>query len=131
MNTDLLNLPALSIRQPWAWLILNGGKDVENRTWKTNFRGRFLIHAAKGMTREEFEAACEFSRLAGFRGDIPDGEQLARGGIVGVAELVDCTMQHRTPWFCGPYGFMLRNVAPVPFIPCKGSLGFFVPTLPR
>lgn len=43
-------MKALSIRQPWAWLILHGGKDIENRSWNTNFRGRFLIHAAAGMT---------------------------------------------------------------------------------
>ena len=39
-------MKALSIRQPWAWLILHGGKDIENRTWATKLRGRVLIHAA-------------------------------------------------------------------------------------
>jgi hypothetical protein len=48
-------MKALSIRQPWAWLILHAGKDIENRDWPTRFRGRFLIHAAKGMTRDEYE----------------------------------------------------------------------------
>jgi len=42
-------LPALSIWQPWAWLIANGYKDIENRTWWTKFRGPFLIHASKRM----------------------------------------------------------------------------------
>jgi hypothetical protein len=37
----------LSIRQPWAWLVAHGWKNIENRTWPTGFRGRFLIHAAK------------------------------------------------------------------------------------
>lgn len=46
---------ALSIRQPWAWHILNSGKDIENRDWPTRFRGRVLIHASKGMTRAEYE----------------------------------------------------------------------------
>ena len=58
MNTptvSLLRLPALSIRQPWAWMILNAGKDIENRSWQTDYRGRFLIHAAKGMTQDEYE----------------------------------------------------------------------------
>lgn len=40
-------MKALSIRQPWAWLIANGHKDIENRTSHTNFRGDFLIHASK------------------------------------------------------------------------------------
>ena len=38
---------ALSLRQPWPWAILTLGKDVENRTWKTNFRGRVMLHASK------------------------------------------------------------------------------------
>ncbi|WP_206002040.1 ASCH domain-containing protein [Paraburkholderia aromaticivorans] len=38
-------MKALSIRQPWAWLIVKGHKDIENRTWSTRFRGRVLIHA--------------------------------------------------------------------------------------
>ena len=38
--------PCLSIRQPWAWLIAHGWKNIENRTWPTGYRGRFLIHAA-------------------------------------------------------------------------------------
>ena len=33
---------ALSIRQPWAWLIVNGYKDIENRDWKTHYRGRWM-----------------------------------------------------------------------------------------
>jgi ASCH domain len=44
-------MKAPSIRQRWAWLIVNGHKDIENRAWPTKFRGRVLIHASKGMTR--------------------------------------------------------------------------------
>ncbi len=47
MDKDLLKFPILSIRQPWAWLIVNGYKDIENRTWSTRFRGKVLIHAGK------------------------------------------------------------------------------------
>lgn len=36
---------ALSIRQPWAWLIVHGFKDVEIRSWGTEYRGLFLVHA--------------------------------------------------------------------------------------
>ena len=32
-------MKALSIRQPWAWAIINAGKDIENRQWPTKFRG--------------------------------------------------------------------------------------------
>jgi len=48
-------MKAISIRQPWAWLIVNGYKDIENRSWPTKFRGRVLIHASKGMTRAEYD----------------------------------------------------------------------------
>ena len=41
-------MKALSVHQPWAWLIVNGIKIVENRSWSTEFRGRFLVHA--GLT---------------------------------------------------------------------------------
>ena len=46
---DVSTMKALSIKQPWAWLIVNGYKDIENRTWKTNYRGTFLVHASKGF----------------------------------------------------------------------------------
>jgi hypothetical protein len=44
---------ALSIRQPWAWLIVNGFKDLENRSWSTAFRGPVWIHAGKAWGRTE------------------------------------------------------------------------------
>jgi len=47
---------ALSIRQPWAWLIVNGWKDIENREWSTRFRGRLLIHAGKQIESDAVEA---------------------------------------------------------------------------
>jgi hypothetical protein len=42
-----LAVNALIIRQPWAWAVVYAGKDVENRTWQTSYRGPLLIHAAK------------------------------------------------------------------------------------
>jgi hypothetical protein len=126
----MLNL-ALSIRQPWAWAILNAGKDIENRSWRTQFRGLFYIHAAAGMTRDEYEAYLDFTRDR-YRFAFPQAlraprpEQLARGGIIGSAELVDCVADHPSPWFVGPFGFVLRNARPLPFRPLKGALGFFV-----
>jgi hypothetical protein len=44
---DLLQVPALSVRQPWADLIMDGWKPVENRTWTTDYRGPVIIHAGK------------------------------------------------------------------------------------
>lgn len=121
--------PALSIRQPWAWLILNAGKDIENRDWPTNFRGRVLIHASKTCTKREYEDAMDFMTdrqiLQGIGMNIPSIKGMDRGGIVGSVEIVDCVTRSDSPWFMGQYGFVLRNPKPMPFIPWKGRLGFF------
>ncbi len=118
---------ALSIRQPWAWLIIHGGKDIENRTWHTKFRGRFLVHASQGMTRKEYEAAYCFAldtrELTPF--DIPAFEQLQRGGIIGSVELVDSVDHSDSPWYMGQKGFLLRDPMPMEFTAAKGRLGFF------
>lgn len=121
-STPLL---CLSVRQPWAWLIVNGWKNIENREWPTRFRGRFLIHASKGMTRGEYDSAVIF--VAGFAPSlvIPPMAALDRGGIVGEAVLLDCVTRHDSEWFCGTYGFVLDEQKPLPFEPCTGALGFF------
>lgn len=135
---------ALSIRQQWAWLIvrpdLSGEartaaikdgvlKDIENRTWPTRFRGRFYIHAAKGMTRAEYEDCQDpLWSIGGPTIELPPFEDLERGGIVGTATLVDCVApQHRESWWhmSSQFGFKLADVEPLPFYPYKGSLGFF------
>jgi hypothetical protein len=121
---------ALSIRQPWAWAIIHAGKDVENRDGPTKVRGPVCIHAAKGMTKDEFDnfvvLARGMFRNGLWTGDyIPEPKALIRGGIVGVCDLVGCVEASASPWFFGRYGFVLRNVQPVEFIPVKGALGFF------
>lgn len=126
------NLPdrALSIRQPWAWAIINAGKDIENRDWSTRFRGPVCIHAAKGVTRNEYEDAANYiGRATAWKSLVPDLHALERGGIIGTAEIVDVwderLFAQPSPWFFGRYGFVLANVRPVEFIPVKGALGFF------
>lgn len=116
---------ALSIRQPWAWLILNAGKDIENRDWSTRFRGRFLVHAAKGVTRDEYEAVANFVRRLQVKRPLPEFAALPRGGVVGSVEIVDCVKYSSSPWFMGKNGFVLRDPCPTLFVPHKGRLGFF------
>jgi len=118
---------AISIRQPWAWLILNAGKDIENRSWPTKFRGHVLIHSAKGMTLAEYEDAEETLELLRLPIKLPMKHELERGGIVGEMDIVDCVTQSDSDWFFGTYGFVLRNAKPLPFQPCRGALGFFNP----
>lgn len=127
---------AISIRQPWAWAIVHAGKDIENRDWKTSYRGPVAIHAAKGMGKQEYADAAGF--ITRTIGSAPDQEwlmkwhgvcaapyRLDRGGIIGVAEIVDCVQHSDSPWFFGRFGFVLRNARPVDFISVRGELGFF------
>ena len=118
-------MKVLSIRQPWAWLILNAGKDIENRTWPTRFRGRVLIHAGKAMTKTEHTIAAYTLDSIIPSHYMPRRHELERGGIVGEVEIVDCVTQSNSPWYSGEYGFVLRNPKPLEFRPCKGALGFF------
>ncbi len=119
-------MKAISIRQPWAWLILYGGKDIENRSWPSKVRGRVLIHAAKGMTRDEYRGAREFAWDAcAEMPELPEMHELLRSGIVGSVEIVDCVSRSDSPWFRGPYGFVLANPTVLPFVKLKGKLGFF------
>lgn len=118
---------ALSIRQPWAWAIIHAGKDIENRDWPTKFRGPVCIHAAKAVPPVRYLLDChEVTKITG-RDNMPPklGSDFHRGGIIGVAEIVDCVEASQSPWFFGRYGFVLRNARPVDFIPVKGALGFF------
>ena len=101
----------ITIRQPWAHLIARGSKNIENRTWQTSYRGPVLIHASLNINR----ALCRKYRLS------PDS--LERGGIVGIARIVDCVSKHPSRWFFGPYGFVLQKRRPLPFVKWKGSLG--------
>ncbi len=120
-------MKALSIRQPWAWLIVNGYKDIENRTWPTRMRGEILVHASKGMTHAEYddvEWLIQFTEvLAHIK--LPAFDQLERGGIVGKMTICNCVEASDSPWFFGPQGFMLRDASVLPFVPLKGALGFF------
>ena len=130
---------ALSIRQPWAWLIVHGGKTIENRRWNTRVRGEFLIHAAKGMSRGEYDDAVDFVLGLGLSLVVPPFEALLRCGIVGRGRLVDvlppCSVTDpldvywrpcaHTWHMPGQFGFVLSDVEALPFRPLRGELGFF------
>jgi len=121
-------MKALSIRSPWWWYIIHGYKDIENRDWSTNFRGRILVHVGKWWKADEIDDDFSFcDSVAGTWGLANLGDiGLARGCIVGSVEIVDCISDSNSPWFFGKYGFVLRN--PVAFdkpVPRKGALGFF------
>jgi len=117
----------LTVRQPWAWLIIHGGKDIENRSWPTKIRGRVLIHAAKVCTKSDYDnATYVVRRWISDTLDIPPISKLEKGGIIGSVEIYNCVEVSGSPWF-GDYGwaFMLDNPQPLPFVPCKGTLRFW------
>lgn len=125
-----MDLPelALSVRQPWAWAIIHGGKDIENRSWQAvNYglrqRGRIAIHAAKGMSRDEYEDARDYINRNGAK--CPEAHALDRGGIIGSVEVVDVVNESDSPWFFGPRGIVLRNPQASKFVPAVGQLGYF------
>ena len=101
-------IKALSIKQPYPHHIFHDGKDVENRDWPTKGRGWFIVHAGVSKT------------------ELADSQMhLPRGGVVGLARIVDCVTAMDSPWFFGKFGFVLRDAFPLPLIPCRGQLGFF------
>lgn len=125
------DIKALSIRQPWAWLIVNGYKSIENRSWKTKYRGPFLIHASKTFDHDGYDwIVNNFVNTP-----LPGKESISTkkgllghyrtGGFVGISELIACLDQSDDPFFTGPYGFELSNVHPIEFIEYPGSLKFF------
>jgi hypothetical protein len=119
-------MKAISVRQPWAWAIMHAGKDIENRDWPTKVRGRVAIHAAKGMTKDEYAEVEQFLWGMDVAVRIPEYTELTRGAVIGTVEIVDCISKSQSPWFFGKYGFVLRN--PEPFAmpqQIKGALGFW------
>ena len=116
-------LRCLSIKQPWASLIVHGHKDIENRTWRATYRGKVLIHAGKASDPDFNWSWAKY--ICPAIGSVHLGYKTNLGGIVGEAEIVDCVTEHPSPWFFGKYGFVLRNAKSLPFFPCRGALGFF------
>lgn len=107
-------MKALSIREPWGWLIASGHKNIENRSWKTNHRGIFLIHETK-TTRKDHAAAVDFVRRFNpeLAEKIPPFKPHRGGAIIGSAELVDCMSWQEDPpkpWYMGAeWAFRIAN----------------------
>jgi hypothetical protein len=113
-------MKALSILQPYAWLIVTGRKDIENRTWYTGYRGPVLIHAGKAYPKGEYAMDAD-----GYADYPPTREEMI-GGIVGIATITGCVNKSDSYWFNGPWGFTLTDARAFPkLIPMRGALGFF------
>jgi hypothetical protein len=136
-------MKALSIKQPWAWLICAGFKDVENRTWHIHMPPllnypadprRIYVHAPQKIDKEAFPwiaknipiSTCQKWMVDG----LPNRGMFITGAVIGEVDITGCVERSDSPWFVGPYGFTLAR--PVlyhnPF-PMKGMLGFFEPDI--
>ena len=135
-------MKALTVKHPWAWAIIDGGKDVENRSRRTSYRGRILIHAGKAMDFDAFTFPA-FERAAneyGTRGvgpfeKINEIDLSTCGMVLGAIDLIDCHHAddcRDTVGFCSAwamehsYHWVLAN--PLPFetpFPAKGMLGIW------
>jgi len=124
---------ALSIKQPWATLVVHGIKTIELRSWRTERRGWVYIHTGRGVESSPAAWAHVPNNLASF------AEQ--RGGIIGRVRIVGCKEystraafaadrgKHLVParWYSGSrlFGFECADAAPLDLIPCKGQLFFW------
>ncbi|KQR02500.1 hypothetical protein ASF72_10730 [Arthrobacter sp. Leaf141] len=131
----LLNT-ALTIRNPWAWAIINGGKDIENRSWHTSYRGPLYIHAglaepterdlADGLITHALAVAAAANVDAAFR----PGYILGTADLQSIHHARDCQANH--PTMCsgwalpGQYHWVLTNPRPLscPF-PETGKQGLW------
>jgi hypothetical protein len=118
-------IKAITIRQPWAELILRGRKPFELRSWKTHYRGPLVIHAAARVDAED-------ARHFGL-----NPEKLITGAFVGVAILSDVRPYTRQDarllkkrraghgWFAGNFSWVLKKPQRIPPVKAKGQLGLF------
>lgn len=91
-------MKALSIKNPWAMLIAHGIKDIENRTWRTTYRGRIYVHSsAKGAEYDFTDAQYEVLVLNKnvFRDNLDD---YIFSAIIGEVDIIDCVQNHASLW---------------------------------
>lgn len=136
-------MKALSIKQPWASLIAHGIKDIENRTWKTNFRGRIYIHASAKQAGSYDELLNDIQKndLKVMYDNITLRKQHHFSAIIGEVDIIDCVINHPSIWaekgfeyasvdghgYKEVYNWVLAN--PVlyekPILNVKGKLSFW------
>lgn len=131
---DLFPQPmkALSVRAPWWASILYDGKTIENRPRRNRFRGPVLIHASAWFRPDDvlhdLWVVRRIIRGASLFPGTLDTMRALGGHIVGVVTITDCARESRSPWFFGPFGYVLADPRPlVTPVPCRGALGFFTP----
>lgn len=112
-------MKVLTVRQPWASLIIGGHKDIENRSWTTHYRGPLAIHAGQATDQGGLRACREL---------LP--EVLPHGSVLGIVDLVDVVTDSRSRWAePGLYHWVLKNPRTLGKpIPVAGKLGLWTPS---
>jgi hypothetical protein len=95
-------MKALTIRQPWAHLIVLGMKNIENRSWKTNYCGRIYVHAALNTAHGIEPIArylySEWKHLSpDFRHELAQ-TSFIKSAIIGEVDIIDCVQNHHSVW---------------------------------
>lgn len=129
-NGEVKPLKAISIKQPFAWFVVNGFKPLENRNTLKNFKGDVLIHTGKKWDDNWMEKMkIDSTTQMAIRSMSALKSQYPFGGIVGVATFTGSITESDSAWFVGKYAFQIENAYEIDFIKCKGKLGFFYPKI--
>lgn len=127
-------MKVISIIEPWASLIKEGIKEIETRSWKTNYRGKIYIHASLKKVSKKDERINNLVSLL-------EDKDFKYGHIIAEAELVDCIYmdeqflkeikKNNQEYICGEYSqgryaWKLSNIKVLDKpIPAKGNLGIW------
>ncbi len=117
----------ITVKQPWAWFLAKGYKPVENRTWYTNYRGPILVQSSKAPKFDFSEAQFLMHHFGIPDSEIlePDDPATSTGSIVGITMLTDCVSHHASPFFTGPYGFVMDQARQTEPFEIRGKLNIF------
>jgi hypothetical protein len=123
-NRDTVyHMRLLTLKPPWAHLVAHCGKNVENRSWFTPYRGPILIHASQSVSGPAYR---EVGRWLASRRlpELPPIEALVCGAVIAVATLSDVRQKWDSPWYApGAFGWLLSDVRPLSDpIRCRGAL---------
>jgi len=128
-------MKALTVCEPYASLIRDGLKRVENRTWRTSYRGSMYLHAGKSRNWLSLDPTGTIDQAY----NMPVSK-MTFGAVIATVELVDCihidtirvpTILAKYPWLPehehanGPWCWILDKVVPIGPWPYKGDRGLF------
>lgn len=123
--TNVMQLLALSVHNPWAWAMFHADKDVENRYYDTWYRGWLLIHTTR--QQQELEVLDCPRLIAKAEKHVRKGK-MVNASIIGMVYVEDVVTSSKSEWFAGPFAYVLRDPVLLDSpIPCAGNKRFWTP----